>query len=238
MLSFRNKTINFYSHIKCDNKEYDTRFLSNLFNCDIIIDENVAKYWKNNIDCPKKFTSSEHIYQAFKPYENEADTCFILGLKCSDEKCELCSQDRKMLSSNDAAKFGQGRLLLKEWQRKWLKHHKSIATYKQKPKINNDGIEWLEKNCADLMMDILRCKFTKDNEMGKKLLQFSGQLDTILFTEHTKNDFIWGDGLDGTGFNFLGKLLTIRLKELVEGKNIDKLDYCYLRKKNLECVKY
>jgi len=211
--------------------------MSNLFPCDLVLDERVIKYWKWGVPCPHNFPSSEHAYQSLKPYENIADALFILGLPCSDANCEMCKGNLGALSSNDAAKFGQGRFVVSEQQGKWLVHHNSVAYNKQKPMMSKQGIEWLQNNCIDLMMDILRCKFSKDNEMGKKLLEFADRVDDILFTEHTANDKIWADAMDGTGMNFLGKLLTIRLRELIDSSTI-KLDYEYLKKPNAQCVKY
>jgi len=49
-----------------------------------------------------------------------------------------------------------------------------------------------------MMMELLRSKFRKDNDMGKLLLLFANKFDEILFTEHTKNDKIWADFLDGS----------------------------------------
>lgn len=237
MLSFRNKPIFFYSHTKLDSKDYDTRFLSNLYPCTFVLDETAKKYWTRSITCPDNLPSLEHAYQGLKPYDNEADAYFILSLQCSKD-CEMCQNKLKTLSANDVAKFGQGRFIADSSQKKWLIYHKSIAHNKQKPKISQDNIKWLQNNCIDLMMSLLRCKFTKDNAMGKQLLYFADQYDEILFTEHTTNDSIWADAIDGSGTNFLGKLLTIRLKELLDDKYIDKLDYAYLNKQNVECVKY
>ena len=147
------------------------------------------------------------------------------------------------LSSGDAAKFGQGRFIANAAQTKWLRYHKSIAFFRQKPKMSKENLEWLQNNCIDLMMALLRAKFTRDTDCGKRLLQFADQIDDILFTEHTKNDRIWADNLDGSGTNYLGKLLTIRLHELINDSRRCACstfipDRDYLNRPNNECVTY
>jgi hypothetical protein len=238
MLPFKIKPIFFYSHTNVGSYGYDTRFMSNLYPSKIILNDKMKQYWNKGAKCPDTLPSTEHGYQAFKPYENDIHAYFILGIPCTNINCRECEIGLKPLSSNDAAKFGQGRFMANRSQTKWLLHHKSSSISKSKPKLSGSGIKWLQNNCIDLMMDLLRCKFTKDNDMGKLLLEFSDQIDEILFTEHTKNDKIWADAKDGSGTNYLGKLLTIRLRELIDGKNIEKLDYNYLNKPNIECVLY
>ena len=161
-----------------------------------------------------------------KPYLNESCSAFIFGLNST-----------KVLKGIQAAQFGQGRFSPNGQQKKWLQEH-GISADKQKPALVDGGIEKWNNLSPDVMMALLRCKFTKDNEMGKVLLQFADKVDTVLFTEHTSNDKIWGDNMDGQGTNILGKLLTIRLKELVTGKNVDNLDRDYLMTPNCEFVKY
>ncbi|MBV1857251.1 MAG: NADAR family protein [Nannocystaceae bacterium] len=59
-----------------------------------------------------------------------------------------------------------------------------------------------------VMMNALRAKFTQHNRCRRMLL---GTRDAEL-VEHTRNDFYWGDGGDGTGRNRLGVLL-MRLRD-------------------------
>ena len=55
----------------------------------------------------------------------------------------------------------------------------------------------------DVMMDALRAKFTQHDKC-RRLLIDTGDAELI---EHTKNDFYWADGGDGSGKNRLGVLL-------------------------------
>lgn len=55
----------------------------------------------------------------------------------------------------------------------------------------------------DIMRDAVRAKFTQHADLQAVLL---GTGDAVL-VEHTKNDSYWGDGGDGTGQNWLGRIL-------------------------------
>lgn len=55
----------------------------------------------------------------------------------------------------------------------------------------------------DVMREALYAKFTQHPDLKEKLLATN---DAVL-VEHTRNDFYWGDGGDGSGRNMLGKLL-------------------------------
>ncbi|MGH1343607.1 MAG: NADAR family protein [Nannocystales bacterium] len=55
----------------------------------------------------------------------------------------------------------------------------------------------------DVMMDALRAKFAQHHRCQRMLLN-TGDAELI---EHTRNDFYWADGGDGTGRNRLGVLL-------------------------------
>ena len=60
----------------------------------------------------------------------------------------------------------------------------------------------------DVMYKAITAKFTQHPNLKEVLL---GTGDAIL-VEHTENDHYWGDGLDGSGKNMLGKLL-VKLRE-------------------------
>ena len=56
-----------------------------------------------------------------------------------------------------------------------------------------------------VMLNVLRAKFTQHEDLREVLLSTQG----TQLVEHTKNDFYWADGGDGTGRNMLGILLEI-----------------------------
>lgn len=62
----------------------------------------------------------------------------------------------------------------------------------------------------EIMLDALQAKFTQHKDLKEILL---GTGDAIL-VEHTKNDFYWADGGDGSGKNMLGILLMQVREEL------------------------
>ena len=62
--------------------------------------------------------------------------------------------------------------------------------------------DWEEAKEA-VMMDALRAKFTQHERLRRMLLD-TGDAELV---EHTRNDFYWADGGDGTGRNRLGVLL-------------------------------
>ncbi len=62
--------------------------------------------------------------------------------------------------------------------------------------------DW-EQAKEGVMMDALRAKFTQHDRLRRLLLDTG---DAAL-VEHTRNDFYWADGGDGTGQNRLGVLL-------------------------------
>tara|TARA_R110002111_G_scaffold26410_5_gene57189 strand:- start:189 stop:788 length:600 start_codon:yes stop_codon:yes gene_type:complete len=76
-----------------------------------------------------------------------------------------------------------------------------------------------------VMIKALIFKF-QDDVLRKKLKSIP---DNAIMVEHTKRDRIWGDGGDGSGTNYLGKILTVLSWILKYGscknmpKNIKKL---------------
>lgn len=74
----------------------------------------------------------------------------------------------------------------------------------RKMKIRRD---W-ESIKINVMYDALRAKFTQHDELREMLLS-TGSSKLV---EHTENDAFWGDGGNGKGKNWLGKLL-MKLRE-------------------------
>jgi ribA/ribD-fused uncharacterized protein len=63
--------------------------------------------------------------------------------------------------------------------------------------------DWIEV-CNKLMYQVVEAKFTQNPELKENLIQTG--LRPII--QHTRCDYFWGDGGDGTGRNKLGKILT------------------------------
>jgi hypothetical protein len=205
------------------------------------LSDEVKKYFPKDLTPPSTLGNVENGFQALKPYKNSYCTAFILGIMCKPD-CEACVEynatgNLDPLSGIDSARFGQGRFKPNAKQKKILSVHGIEYKNGQRPALVDNGIQIWNAMSLNLMMALLRCKFTKDNKLGSSLLDYKDQLNDILFTEHTTNDKIWADNLDGTGTNFLGKLLTIRLGELVNNK-IEQLDMEYLMQPNNKYVNY
>ena len=94
------------------------------------------------------------------------------------------------------------------WRQKWkvnkITDHRLmndvISEYKQKAILRKD---WT-KTRKIVMIKALIYKFKQYKHLQKKLLDIP---DKFLITEHSQ-DATWGDGLNGTGTNYLGKMLT------------------------------
>jgi hypothetical protein len=87
---------------------------------------------------------------------------------------------------------------------------------------------------AHVMMCGLRLKYA----VPEMRALISPLLDRdVLLIEHTTNDVQWGDGGDGTGFNFLGKLLTQVKMEIAERATFP-VDFAFLRRPNSDIVAY
>ena len=65
----------------------------------------------------------------------------------------------------------------------------------------------------EVMRTALRAKFTQHAEL-RELLLSTGDAKLV---EHTRNDAFWGDGGDGSGKNWLGRLLMRLRAELSDG---------------------
>ena len=62
--------------------------------------------------------------------------------------------------------------------------------------------EWMDIR-LDVMRQVVFAKFSQHIDLKEKLLATG---DAYL-SEHTDNDFFWGDGLNGTGKNWLGRII-------------------------------
>ena len=62
--------------------------------------------------------------------------------------------------------------------------------------------DWMDVRVS-LMYDIVYAKFSQHEDIRKMLLD-TGDAE---IAEHTQNDHFWGDGMDGSGENHLGKVL-------------------------------
>jgi len=203
---------------------FDRRMFSNLYPVTITItDPDVLPL----ILGKPKWASTEHVFQAAKCV-NEADKLFI-----------------ETLSTSNAASYGQGRMKLSntqkdqlvslgvpatdfvettdgKWKRSATGHYPRIADWEEvKPKV---------------MMAALRSKFTA-SECAAPFAALARSSVNYFFVEHTQNDKIWADGLNGGGTNFLGKLLTQLLIEIRTGTTIG-IDRAFLDIPNSAYLKY
>jgi predicted NAD-dependent protein-ADP-ribosyltransferase YbiA (DUF1768 family) len=199
------KKVYFYSHRLISETGPDLRSLSNLYESPFEINSKIKEYWPHeDLPCPTTVQSIENAFQGFKPYEQKHLSIFISTLA----------------APNEAAALGQGRLKIKKLsseKKKWFKENIPDFVENIRPKLSKP----LESQ-PRFMLELLRAKFPDENNV---LMQF--QYEEIMFVEHTENDAKWGDGKDGNGTNYLGKLLTHRLRELTENDLIE-IDEVYL----------
>lgn len=153
------------------------------------------------------FPSSEHYFQCAK--YPEADRVFMMTL-----------------TPGQVASYGQRRLVLNKGQIKKmndlhkqghdLPKKKDGTPYsegdKSEPQIAlSGGFQQWDEDKIGVMYDALAVKFSDDHpDLRDQLLNTSNSW----LIEHTKNDTQWADGYDGSGTNFLGKLLMFRREEL------------------------
>ena len=64
----------------------------------------------------------------------------------------------------------------------------------------------------DLMWKVVRTKFEQNPELMKSLLATG----SALLIEDSEKDYFWGAGADGSGLNFLGKILMAVREEIKE----------------------
>jgi len=80
--------------------------------------------------------------------------------------------------------------------------------------------DW-EMEKESMMLEGLRAKFSQHPDLARRLCS-SGERRLV---EHTRNDFYWGDGCDGTGKNRLGHLLMqVRAEILSSSQDIHGLN--------------
>lgn len=225
------KPLNFYSHTKKPESGPDLRALSNLFPFEMELSDAIKTMWPSTTEAPPFVNSIECAFQAMKPYKNSYCSIFLVG---TPDKGYTNS-----ISGITAAQFGQGRFKPSKTQQAMFQENKFTYETGKRPELVENGFEKWKEQSLYVMMELIRCKFTRDNEMGKILLQFQNEADDILFVEHTSNDNIWGDNSDGSGKNLLGKLLTFRLKELMENTKINLDEFQdYLNTPNKQFVDY
>ena len=86
---------------------------------------------------------------------------------------------------------------------RWASSAREAFEYSRKPSVS----QWCRKDWEEVKLDIMRkalmAKFIQHPELRNKLIG-TGHRDLI---EHSPYDSFWGDGGDGSGKNWLGKLL-------------------------------
>ncbi len=136
----------------------------------------------------------------------------------------------RALSPSDSARAGQGRMRLKKKQVELLESLGGApfrtetgaallgedARYPRRPR-------W-EESKLSVMAIALEAKFAQHPELWGEHAATDGEWPRTFFIEHTLNDRQWGDDHDGTGTNFLGKLLTALLWEVQTGEVIEPLE--------------
>lgn len=132
------------------------------------------------------FPTSEHLYQAAKFYSNtEAEKEYIKIISQTNTPNKA-----KILASQQ---IGGGY--------KWRTDLNSVIT-----EYINLGVK-LREDWDDIKVDVMRSivyiKFSQNNKL-KELLLSTGDKE---IREHTHRDKFWGDGADGSGLNWLGRIL-------------------------------
>ncbi len=79
-----------------------------------------------------------------------------------------------------------------------------------------DDYRWMNER-VEVMYDIVLAKFSQHEDI-QKLLLMTGDAKLV---EHTENDNFWGDNLDGTGENNLGKVL-MRVRDTLKKQKENK----------------
>lgn len=144
------------------------------------------------------FDSSENAFQSSKAKLNR-DCLFVHGL-----------------SPGNSARAGQGRLIMEKGlaQKYIAMGGKPLEIANNRWVMNADkhNEKRYERRCdwrqikIEVMFNALRMKFDQNPDL---IAEYVSSEIPILFVEHTKNDSRWADANDGTGTNFLGKLLTL-----------------------------
>ncbi|KAL0476320.1 swarming motility protein [Acrasis kona] len=130
------------------------------------------------------------------------------------------------LTTGQVAQYGQKRLKM---ENKYIKKINELKESGKPYPVKKDGLEYQKGDVSEpviklpggseqwnkekirIMYMAIRAKFSDQHPSLKEQLLATGNAWLI---EHTKNDKQWGDGVDGTGSNYLGKLLMYRREEL------------------------
>ena len=182
----------------------DGRIFSNLYSANISL-----PYMRLNgntvetdLSREEKFASTEHYFQSAK--YSEEDRNFMA-----------------LLSPGDCARYGQKRLVFNE---RYIKRFNTLAvppTLSGQPYAVGDRsspqiiVPRWDHLKIEVMFDALKAKFSQNPSLHQQLIN-TGEAWLI---EHTTNDGQWGDGGDGSGTNFLGKLLFLLREELLHNEN-------------------
>lgn len=134
----------------------------------------------------------------------------------------------------NAARAGQGRLKMNKSQRTLYEELGGVVCVsgtgkKKKHLISQDARykrrpDW-EQLKREVMSLALEAKFSQHPALWGDEVRENPQ--GIYLIEHTSNDGQWGDRGDGTGTNFLGKMLTTLCWETHTGKSIDRQSEAY-----------
>ena len=216
----------FYSH---RSSEVGCTF-SNLYPCPVKVDTHqpllgTQEHLLAHPDGEVTFASTEHIFQCAKAL-HARDDLFCRGLKtnevarCGQGRLSLNSSMRRLYIELGGEVISQGTGKKKKW---------IISPNQYYPKRPN----WGEIKIA-VMWIALTAKFEQHPRLwGERLTE----PQPSFFIEHTTNDSQWGDGGDGEGTNFLGKLLTMLLWQTQRGEPINILSdevQSWLRQPNLQ----
>ncbi|KAH3745204.1 hypothetical protein Pelo_13399 [Pelomyxa schiedti] len=227
------RVLMFYSHTRRTTAEkggddqigFDRRMCSNLYPVNITITDDFVL---GMLGGKAQWSSTEHAFQAAK-CELEADRTFLAGL-----------------STGNAAAYGQGRMKLNASQKETLislgvpasDFFPNADGWKRSASGHYPRVSNWEEVKPRVMMAALRSKFTQPG--GICAVSFAKLVASgvnFFFVEHTKNDKIWADGLNGQGTNFLGKLLTQLLIEIRQGTTFP-IDRSFLDQPNQTLLNY
>jgi hypothetical protein len=204
----------------------------NLFPCDFQLGSNTTvdgvQIFLDPSNAARRARSVENVFQAAKCAVS-ADAQFVMDV----------------LSPRDSAFYGQGKLVLTDPQRDSLvRFGVPAAEFTAAP-----GGGWTRSAPGtvagrvpmrpdwdtaklSIMMHCLRIKFAQD-AFRRPLMA----LRDFYFVEHVAMDKQWADGGDGSGCNFLGKMITQVWCEIRDGRQYP-VDLAFLRKPNREFAEY
>ena len=114
--------------------------------------------------------------------------------------------------------YFQAQKFLDSERRERIRHTPSpmIAAHLGRDRKARLRADWEEVK-LDVMRKAVRAKFTQHEDIRRLLLDTGNA--TIV--EHTTNDRFWGDGGDGSGKNWLGRIL-MEIRSELRNKNDDR----------------